>query len=251
MFDNLVTRCTIAYQIRQSVCFYIVFYSEYSERNFMMNVKLLTDFFFSNRTILTLISVSMSCVAALLMPVFAIVRFVSTLPMAVVFTGSYTHFTHPIICAYFRTKVVHSNMRWASIKLFIAKQTDSFKSIVLWMLRAVFSVFFLINSKTGHCAECFPKPFYSIWFTFNKSSAYFARNSYKLSAGCISTFKRTIFLLRMTTRRLEFHPAFKARFWEYYSTRFISTINRTKTNNSVGSLFNLRVTISTSFHTLL
>ena len=248
MFDNLVTRCTIANQIRQSICFHIFFDSEYSKRNFMMNVKLFAKFFFSDRAILAFIAVSVSCVAALLMPVSAIVRFVSTLPVAVVFTCPYTRLAHPVIGTFLRTECSFFNFGWTPVKFFIAKQTDSFKLIVLWMIRTVFSVFFLINSKTGHCAECFSKSFYSGWSAHHKSATYFARNFYKLSTRCIPTLKRTIFLLRVATRWLKFDLTLKAGFWEYRSAGFIRAINGTKTNNSVCSLFNLRLTIFTRFH---
>ena len=249
MFDNLVTRCTIAYKIRQSICLYILFNSKYSKRGFMMNVKVFADFFFSDRAVLTFIIISMSCIATLLVPVFSIIRIISTLPTSVIFTSPHTRFTHPIIGALFRTECFFFNYGWASIKLFIAEQTHDFKSVVLWVLRAVFSVFFLINPKTSHCAECFSESLNSVRLALNKAPAYFARNFYKLSTCCISTFKRTIFLLRMRAGGLKFHLALKTWFGEDCPTGFISANNRAKTNNPVRSLFeSFRFTIFTGFH---
>ncbi len=248
MFDNLMTRCTIAYQIRQSVCFYIFFNSKYSERDFMMNVKLLADFFFSDRASLAFIIVSVSCIAALLLPVFSIIWFITTFPTSAIFTRFSARFTHPIISAFLRAKSFFSNLGRAPVKFLIAEQAYNFNAIILRVICSAFGGFLLINYKTSLCAKCFSKSINSIWFALYRDSAYFAIDLYKLSACCISTLKRTIFLFRMRTWRLEFYFAFKAWFGGYCSTRLVSAIDRTKTNNSVGSLFNLRLTMFTGFH---
>jgi len=248
VLDKLVTRRTIAYQIRQGICFYVSCNAEFSKWNFMVDIKLFADVVFRYRAVLAFIIVPVSCVAALLMPIFSVIWFISTFPMAIILSCSFTGLAHPVVGAFLRTECSFFNLRWTPLKLFVAEQADNINAIILWMIGSVFSISFLINSKTSHCTKCFPKPVNSIWLALDKSPTYFARNFYKLSSCCISTLKRTIFLFGMTARGLKFNFTFKAWFGEYCSTGFIRAITRTKTNNPVGSFFNLRSTIFTRSH---
>ena len=84
MFDNLVATGTIADEILEAVCFLISLYAKLAKGSDMVNVKLLSQHRLGCSAILTNISISMPCIAALLAPVRAIVRLIAAFPSGVV-----------------------------------------------------------------------------------------------------------------------------------------------------------------------